>query len=317
MPENMSKALRVVRRSKLYVPINRDKFVNTAWKRGADCIILDLEDSIPPEEKESARKMVKDIIPVVKKGGADVEVRINRGYEKEDLNASIFPGLSSIMIPKCESDEEIRGIDRMVSELEIERALPEGNIQFALLIETAIGVINAESIAKASNRIVQVSLGQGDLAIDIGFPRFAELNFEQYFYPANKVLYAAAAAKVQATGLGAQKNVNFTNTNTDYDTMFNACRHALWTGYMGVSLIHPSWINAANTGFTPPQSDIEKAHQIKTALNEAYARGEGSVKIDGRMYDVANMKHVNYTLERAELIAKRDKEKVKAIESIQ
>ena len=169
---------------------------------------------------------------------------------------------------------------------------------------------------KASNRIVQVSLGQGDLSIDIGFPRFPELNFEQYFYAANKVLYAAAAAKVQPTGLGAQRNVNFTNINTDYESMFNACRHAFWMGYMGVSLIHPSWIKAANKGFTPPQSDIDSAIKIKTALNEAYARGDGSVKIDGRMYDVASMKHVNYTLKRAESIAQREKEKAEAGEAV-
>lgn len=313
MPEIMTEALKVVRRSKLYVPVNREQFVAKAWTRDADCIILDLEDSIAPADKNSARTMVKDAIPVVKKGGADVEVRINREFEEKDLDAVIILGLSSLLIPKCESAEEIQRIDRMVTQLEKERGLPVSKIQFALIIETAIGVINAESIANASPRVVQLSVGQADLSVDIGFPRFPELNFLQFTYASNKVLYAAAAAKVQPVGLGAQNNVDFTSTTMGQEIMLTACRQAFWLGYLGVALIHPGWVKAANEGFTPPQSDIDTAHKVKTALDEAYARGEGSVKVDGRMYDVANMKHVNYTVIRADLIARRVAEKAAAV----
>jgi citrate lyase subunit beta/citryl-CoA lyase len=313
MPEIMTEALKVVRRSRLYVPVNREQFVTKAWTRDADCIILDLEDSIAPADKDAARKLVKDALPIVKKGGADVEVRINRGFEEKDLDAVIIPGLNSVFIPKCESAEEIQRIDRMVTELEKERCLPEGKIQFSLIIETAIGVINAESIAKASPRIVQVSLGQADLSVDIGFPRFPELNFLQFNYASNKVLYAAAAAKVQPAGLGAQDNVDFTSTTMGHAAMLQACRQAFWMGYLGTSMIHPGWIKAANEGFTPPESDIDTARKVKVALDEAYARGAGSVKVDGRMYDVANMKHVNYTIMRADLIAQRVAEKARAV----
>jgi citrate lyase subunit beta/citryl-CoA lyase len=313
MPEIMTEALKVVRRSRLFVPVNREKFVTKAWTRDADCIILDLEDSIAPADKDSARKTVKDALPLVKKGGADVEVRINRGLEEKDLDAVIMPGLSSIFIPKCESAEEIQMIDRMVEELEKERNLPEGKIQFSLIIETAIGVINAESIAKASPRIVQLSVGQADLSVDIGFPRFPEMNFLQFNYASNKVLYAAAAAKVQPSGLGAQDNVDFTSTTMGYEAMLKACRQAFWMGYMGTSVIHPGWIKAANEGFIPPESDIQTARKVKAALDEAYAQGAGSVKVDGRMYDVANMKHVNYTIMRADLIADHVAKKAAAV----
>jgi len=315
MPEIMTEALKVVRRSKLFVPVNREKFVTKAWTRDADCIILDLEDSIPPADKDSARNMVKDALPLVKKGGADAEVRINRGLEEKDLDAVIIPGLDSVFIPKCESSEEIQKIDRMVTELERERGLPKGKIQFSLIIETAVGVINAESIAKASPRIVQVSLGQADLSVDIGFPRFPEMNFIQFNYASNKVLYAAAAAKVQPTGLGAQDNVDFTSTKMGYEAMLKACRQAFWMGYMGASMIHPGWIKAANEGFSPPESDIATARKVKHALDEAYAQGAGSVKVDGRMYDVANMKHVEYTIMRADLIAKWVAKKAAALEA--
>ena len=309
-----TEALSLVRRSKLFVPVNRDKFVAKAWTRGADCIILDLEDAIAPADKASARKMVADVIPIVKKGGAEIEVRINRGLEEEDLDTVVINGLTGVMIPKCESAEEIDRIDGRVTVLENKRGLPQGKIQFDLIIETAAGVVNAESILEASPRIVQVILGQADLSADMGFPRFIDLNFQQYFYAENRLLYAARAAKVQCCGLGAQDNVDFASVTMGQESMLKACRHACWMGYMGANIIHPGWINAVNEGFKPPQSDLDLAYRVKSALDEAYARGEGSVKVDGRMYDVANMKYVNYVVERSEACARRDAEKAAAVE---
>jgi len=293
--------------------VNREKFVAKAWTRGADCIILDLEDAVAPADKPSARKMVKDVIPAVNKGGADIQVRINREFEEEDLDAIVIPGMDIVMIPKCESPEEIQRLDGMVTQLEKERGLPVGRIQFDLLVETAQGVVNAESIAKASPRIVQMNIGQGDLSINMGFPRFLHLNFEQYFYAENRLLYAACAARVQPCGLGAQNHVDFTSVSMGEAAMREACYHASLMGYRGALIIHPGWVQAVNEGFKPPHADIEMARKAKTALDAAYARGEGSVTVDGRMYDVANMKHVNYILDRAETIARREAEKARAI----
>jgi len=306
-------ARKLVRRSKLFVPVNRERFVVKAWTRGADCIILDLEDAIAPADKDSARKMVKDVIPVVNKGGADIQVRINREFEPEDLDAIVIPGLASVMIPKCESAEEIVRIDDMISQLEKERSLPEGKTQLDLIIETAPGVVNMDSIARASPRIVQINIGQADLSVDMGFPRLLELNFEQYFYAENKLLYAARAANVQACGLGAQNNVDFTSVSMGQDAMLKACQHANLMGYMGAIIIHPGWVNAVNEGFKVSETDLNMARKVKAALDEAYAQGKGSVTVDGRMYDVANMKHVNYILERSDAIARREAEKAEAI----
>lgn len=315
MPSLRSEVIKLVRRSKLFVPVNRERFVAKAWTREADCIILDLEDAIAPADKASARKMVKDVIPIVNKGGADVQVRINRELEEEDLDAIVGPGLTSVMIPKCESEEEIQRIDDMVTRLEKERGLPEGEIQFDLIIETAKGVVNVERIAPASLRIVQINSGQTDLSVDMGFPKFLELNLEQFFFAENKILYAARAAGVQACGLGAQNNVDFTSITMGPEEMLKACRHAFWMGYLGAAIIHPGWVKAVNEGYQPPQSDLDLARRVKVALDEAYARGEGSVQVDGRMYDVANMKYVNYILERDEAIAEREAEKTAAVKA--
>ena len=307
--------LTLVRRSKLFVPVNREKFVAKAWTRGADVITLDLEDAIAPSDKASARKLVKDVIPRVRKGGAEVQVRINRESEEEDLAAIVGPGLDGVMIPKPESAEEIQHIDRLVTRLEKERGLPAGKIYFDLIVETAAGVVNINSIAKSSPRITQMNIGQGDLSVSMGFPRFIELNFEQYFYAENALLFAARAAKVQAHSLGAQNGVDFTDISLGDEAMFKACQHAQWMGFMGATIIHPGWVNACNEGFKPPQKDLDMALKVKAALDVAYSKGEGSVTVDGRMYDVANMKHVNYILLRAEAIARREAEKKAALNS--
>ncbi len=313
MSSTLSEARKLVRRSKLFVPVNREKFVAKAWTRDADCIILDLEDAVAPADKASARKMVKDVIPVVNKGGAEIQVRINREFEAEDLDAIVIPGLTTVMIPKSESAQEIQRLDSMVSQLEKERSLPVGKIQFDLIIETALGIVNVETIAQASPRIMQINSGQGDLSIDMGFPRLLELNFEQYFYAENRILYAARAANVQACGLGAQTNVDFTSVSMGEQAMLKACRHASLMGYLGSIIIHPGWVKAVNEGYKPSPSELEMARKVKTALDAAYAKGEGSVTVDGRMYDVANMKHVNYIVERADLIARREAEKAAAV----
>ena len=313
MPGGQSVIVKLVRRSKLFVPVNRENFVAKAWTRGADCIILDLEDAVAPADKSSARKLVKDVIPVVKKGGAEVQVRINREMEAEDLDAIMVPGLDGVMIPKVESSEEVQRIDEMTTQVEKKRGLPAGKVYFDLIVETALGVVNIDSIAKASPRIVQMNIGQADLSVDMGFPRFLELNFEQYFYAENRLLYAARAAGVQACSLGAQNGVDFTSVSLGQEAMFKACQHAQWMGFMGAALIHPGWVEPANEGFKPPKDDLEKARRVKAALEEAYAQGKGSVSVDGRMYDVANMKHVNHILERAEAIALREAEKAAAL----
>lgn len=304
---------RLVRRTKLYVPANREKFIAKAWTRGADCIILDLEDAVAPADKASARKLVKEDIPIVGRGGAEIQVRINREFEEEDLDAIVIPGLTSIMVPKCESAEEIRRLDQMVTRLEKERGLPEGKIQFDLIFETARGIVRMEDIAEASPRIVSMTTGQADLSVDLGFTRYPELNFDQYFYPENKLLYAARAAGVQPHGMGAQNNADYVSVSAGREAILRACRYAYRTGFMGTSVIHPAWVEAANEGFSPPADEVSLARRVKEALDGAYARGEGSVSVDGKMYDVANMKYVDYLLIRAEAVHRRDAEKAAAL----
>jgi len=306
----------LVRRSKLFVPVNQEPFVEKAWTREADCIILDLEDSIASTDKASARKLVRDVIPIVNRGGADIQVRINRAFEEEDLDAVIVEGITAVMIPGSESADGIQRIDRMVTQLEQERGIPKGTIQFDLIIETAQGIINAETITNSSPRIVQINIGQADLSVDMGFSRSLDLTSEQYTYAENRLLYAARAAGVQCCGLGAQNNVDFRDISMSQDRMIETCRHAFRMGYFGSMLVHPGWVRAANEGYAPPQRDLDQARYLKQVLQEAHAEGKGSVSVNGRMYDVADIRYVNYILERADAIAMREREKTTVIQAM-
>lgn len=315
MPTLQNEARKLVRRSKLYVPVNREKFVTTAWTRGADCVIIDLEDSVAPADKDSARKMVKDAIPLVSKGGADVQIRFNRGLEEKDLEECVRPKVACLMIPKCESAGEIQWIDDLVAQLEKDRGLPLGMIQFHLIIESALGLLHMAEIAMASPRNVQINVGHGDLSVNMGFSRFAELDYEQYYYAESKLLVVARAANIQATGLGAQKGVDFTNIASRPEEILKACRNAQAMGYFGTSCVHPAWVKPINEGFKPADAEVAWARKVKEALEEAYGQGKGSVKVDGQMYDVAHWKQAGNILERVERIAEREAEKAAALES--
>ena len=192
---------RLVRRSSLIFPVNVTRFVEKAYTRGADCIVMDLEDSVPPTEKESARALVKEAIPMVGKGGGDVAVRINRpmGQAKLDLEASIWPGLTCVALPKVESAEEVPIRADIITELERRRGIEVGTVQIAVAVETALGVVKAYDIASASPRIVSIGVGAEDLTQEMGVQTSAE--GRELWYARSKVLVDAYAAGVQPMGL--------------------------------------------------------------------------------------------------------------------
>src|ERR1700720_447824 len=157
-------------RSLMFVPVNVDKFVKTGADRGADAIILDLEDAVAPSQKEHARTLVAGAIPHVSRNGADVVVRVNRPWRLlvRDLEAAVIPGVTALMLTKVDSPEHVHAVADIVAELETERGLTPGNIQFVVLVETAAGFFRIESIARSHPRIVALSLGTEDFTADVG-----------------------------------------------------------------------------------------------------------------------------------------------------
>ena len=163
-------------RSALYVPSNVPKFIDGAHKRGADAIIVDLEDSVPIAERPAARRDLQATAENVARGGADVIVRINRPWRQTmlDLEAAISPRVAALAVTKVDSADHIRLIAEVVSELEAERGMAVGTTQFIAMIETPGAWFQMPDIAKADRRIVALTLGGEDFALAMGMLPNAE-----------------------------------------------------------------------------------------------------------------------------------------------
>ena len=296
---------RLVRRSTLIFPVNVPRFLEKAYARGADCIVMDLEDSVPPSEKEAARALVKEAIPVVGKGGGDVAVRINRpmGQAKLDLEASIWPGLTCVALPKVESAEELRVRADIITALERRRGIPEGTVQMAVAVETALGVVKAYEIAAASPRTVSIGVGAEDLTQEMGVQTTAE--GRELWYARSKVLMDAYAAGVQPMGLVGVEPFTWRQPEKAYDAAVNSRR----LGFKGAQSIHPAPIPYLNQGFSVPLDEAEQMRKALNAFMEGLREGTASVNVDGRMIDIASAERCRRILDRADAIAEMNRRK--------
>ena len=301
----------LARRSSLIMPVNVPKFVERAYSRGADAIVLDLEDSIPPAEKENARNQVQDAIPVAGRGGADVLVRINKPFEMAvaDLDAAVWLGLVGIVFPKVESPIEVQILDRLLAERERARGLPVGSIQIAISVESALGVQHMAEIACASPRAATLNLGPEDFTRDIAVEPTPE-GAEQA-YGKGMTIVAARLAGLQPQGL--------TSTLADYADLEGLRRSAVAAskmGFKGASGIHPTQMPILNEAFSPTSAEVDYARRVIDAYEEAEAAGRASVGLDGKMIDVPVVERARIVVRRAAAIAHLEERKRRALAAI-
>jgi citrate lyase subunit beta/citryl-CoA lyase len=199
---------RKVRRSGLTMPIVTARFVDNAWRRGCDFVLLDLEDSVPQHMKAHARSLVEASIPKIARGGTEPFVRINHEYMRADLEAAVRPGLKRVRYPKTEHADEIRRMDALITRLERERGIRPGTIEIDVGIETAVGVTNVYEIAGASPRIREFAASSGgyDLSRDLGVEMFVD--YDQFVYVRGEAELAA-----RALGLGVRAAPFVANTS--------------------------------------------------------------------------------------------------------
>ncbi len=290
-------------------PINVPRFVEKASTRGADCIIMDLEDSVPTTEKSTARALVKECIPLVGRGGGDIAVRINAPIKeaKMDLEASIWPGLTCVALPKAESGEEIRVRDKIITELETRRGIEVGSIQIAVAVETALGVVRAFEIASASSRVVTLGVGAEDLTQEMGVQTTKE--GQELWYARSKVLMDAYAAGVQPMGLVGVEPFTWREPEKALDAAINSRR----LGYKGAQSIHPAPIPYLNQGFSIPSAEVLQMRKELDAFEAGLLEGTASVNVDGRMIDIASAERCRRILERADAVDAMDRRKNEAL----
>ena len=245
-------------RSMLFVPVIRESFVTSAHTRGADAIILDLEDSIPEPRKAHARTLVPAAANVVGQGGADVVVRINRPWHQafRDIEAVVGADVGSLMCPKVESPEHIGVIAELLDTLEAGRGLARGHTRLIAMIETADAYFRVREIAKASPRLVAMTLGAEDFALAVGMEPLAET----LLGPKQSVIIAARAAGILPLGfLGTVADFK------DLDAFRATIRRSRTFGFAGASCVHPSQIAILNEEYGWPAEAVARAQRMVAA----------------------------------------------------
>jgi citrate lyase subunit beta / citryl-CoA lyase len=281
-------------RSLIFVPGNSTRFVEKAKTLQADIICLDLEDSVPANEKGAARKIIADAISRRQEYDRPVYVRTNSpesGLVAADLKAAVRRGIDGIVVPKVNDAAEIMKIKRQVAALE--KRNRTGKIALMPSIETAKGVVNAHQIAGADDRINALVFGVFDFLYDMRLD-YDENDPAGYAYARAKVPVDARAAGVQAIDAIWQKI-------DDAEGLVRDAAAAKRLGYSGKSIIHPSQIEPVHRVFLPSNSEVEWAKKVVAALGEAMEKGSGrgAVRLEGKMIDAVHYKQAKAILDAA------------------
>ena len=266
-------------RSMLFVPVNVEKFIESAPGRGADAIILDLEDSVPPAEKANARTLIAAAVPRVARAGADVVVRVNQPLELcvRDMEAAISPGVAALILPKIDSAGHIRLLAELADRIEADKGMRVGHTRFMGLIETPAAFARAEEIAAAHPRLMSVGLGSEDFAMEIG----GEAATDILHYPKQRVAIAAIAAGLSPMGV-----IGSVADFRDLDGYRASARLARRMGFRGASCIHPSHVSILNEEFGVKPSELTWARRVIDVYEQAKAQGRASIQLDGKMIDI-------------------------------
>ncbi len=275
------------RRSRLYLPGNQPKLMLNAGIHKPDGIILDLEDSVSPAEKPSARLIVRNALRVLDFFGAERMVRINQGeLGLKDLEEIIPQNVHLILIPKVETASQLIAVDQKAAEV-MELCSRSEPVFLMPILESALGILNALEIAQASPNNVALAIGLEDYTADIGTQR--TIQGTESFFARSMLVNAARAAGLQPI------DTVFSDVN-DMDGLRKSVIEAKSLGFDGKGCIHPRQIKPLHDAFAPTQPEIEKACKIVLAFENAEKRGLGVVSLGSKMIDPPVVKRALHTV---------------------
>ena len=275
-------------RSYLYVPGSTPRRIENALASEADAVVLDLEDAVAPNRKEEARETVAGFL----RSGDEkpIFVRVNvpgSALAEEDIEAVAEPNLAGLRLPKTESAEAVRRVAKRLEDLGCEAGIQ-------CLIESALGLELVFEIARAHERVVGMSLGEADLATDLGVRDDVGL-----LYARSRLVVATRAA-----GLPGPVQSVYTNVR-DEEGLRRSTEEGKNQGFVGRSAIHPNQLSTINEVFTPTESEVAEAEDLLARLEESAGAGTGALALeDGRFVDEAVVGSARLTL----ALARRDRE---------
>ncbi len=276
--------------SRLYLPGNFPKMMINAGIHKPHGIILDLEDSVAPTKKHEARFIVRNALRSVDFYGAERMVRINQlPGGLEDIKYIASHHVNLILIPKCESKEDILQVEK---EIEKQRKLHgfDYPIYYMPILESALGIENAFEIAKASDNTVAMAIGLEDFTADLGVKR--TLEGQESLYARMRMINACKAARIQPI------DSVFSDVG-DEEGLRATVKKSKMLGFEGIGCIHPRQINPVHESFAPDADEIEKAKKIIRAFKEAEAKGLGVISIGTKMIDPPVVKRAEHIIKAA------------------
>lgn len=288
-------------RSYLFVPGDSERKLEKSLSSGADCLLIDLEDSVALSQKPAARAMTAEFIArqrAQSHDGPGLIIRVNplsSQMTDDDLSAIMASRPDGILLPKSESGADVQQLSVMMAVHEAESGIDEGKTDIhALVTETALGTLNAASYVNASPRLRSLSWGAEDLSADLGVEtnRDEAGNYTDLFrYARTVTVFGAAAAGVSAI------DTVFVDYR-DQDGLEAECRAAARDGFVGKMAIHPGQIEPINRIFTPSDAAINHARKVVDLFDSA-GENVGVLSLDGKMIDQPHLKQARRILERA------------------
>ena len=291
----MASQTKKMHRTLLFAPGSRTELLTKAQLGAADAMIFDLEDSVPLNAKDEARKNIQQVLALGLKKPMYLRISNPRaGDYLADLgvfhNHSLV-NVAGVALPKTDDAQDVETVSKALQDIEIKAGVAVGSLSILPMIETCLGLRNSFDIAKSSKRVSGMALAsaeQGDFMVDLGgrwTPRSLALT-----YPRSKLVVDSRAAGVEWIVDGVFMNLK------DTQMLREECLIARELGFVGKMAIHPTQVDVMHEVFSPSAKEIEYARGLIAAFREGEARGVGAVKYEGMMVDYANVRLAERTL---------------------
>ena len=295
----------LVRRSNLIIPATQLRMIRWGWKHNADAVTIDLQDGVPTNDIHLARKMLRQAVAQVRKGGAQVFVRVNANSVYADCAAAVSSNVTGIILPGVESADHVAEADAVLSELERQHGVNLGATELAPAVETAAGVWHIRDIITASPRIRQAGIDEAALAASLGITPTAEP--DPFVYARGRLCIEATAAGVQPVAVTDPMGLGVDHLS--HEAMVKIANDTRNLGFKGMVCGHPRWVEAINEAFTPTAALVEYYTQVREVFAQALAAGTAAAPFAGRMIDVPVDEWAKDVLAMSAACAARDAEK--------
>lgn len=288
-------------RSLLFVPGHRERMLQRAVTTGADVVVIDFEDAVPPDEKKTARALAKQAIGSLAQAGQTVYVRVNgvhSGETRADLRSVVRKDLAGIVLPKTEEPQDIRDLEVLLREAELKHHVRPGDIRIIPIIESTHGLLRCNEIAATSDRLVALSVGGEDYTAELGVPRDDA---------------GIALAHLRYVVIQSAVAHGLVPVDTPYPDVRNTQQLAAETtlaramGFKGKYAIHPDQVSVINELFTPSADEVEQARTILREARRAGPNSRGVFAVNGRMIDAPVLERARRLLAVADAAAERAK----------